>query len=86
MFTCIMETEQALGRIVYNNMKRRTGVSIENLELDGNKIAKTKQVQKRVKSNDGSLYIEHLELANALNVSLTHHLHNQFESRRRFVY
>ena len=79
MFTYIMETEQAHGRTICNNKQRRTGVSIENLELEGNKIAKTKQVQKRVKSNDGSLYIKRLEPIDTLNAPLTHHLHNQFE-------
>ena len=49
-------------------------------------IAKKKQVQKWVKSNDGSLYIKHLRPADALNAPLTNHLHNQFESWRRFVY
>ena len=81
MFTCIMETKQAPGRTTFNNTQRHTGLSIENFKLEGNKIAKMKQVQKRVKSNDGSLYIKLLEPTDALNALLTHHLHNQFESR-----
>ena len=81
MFTCTMETKQAPGRMVHKSTQRRTRVSTENLEQEGNRITKKKQVHERVKSNDGSLYIKRLEPAYALNEPLTHRLHDQFESR-----
>ena len=68
------------GRTIHNSMQRRTRVSTENLEQEGNRITKKKQVQERVKSNDGSLYIERLEPVAAFNALLTHRLHDQFES------
>ena len=61
-------------------MQCHTRVFEENFEQEGNRITKKKQVQERVKSNDGSLYIKRLEPEDALNASLTHHLHDQFES------
>ena len=68
------------GRTVHNNTQRRTRVSIENLEQEGNRITKKKQVWERVKSNDGSLHFKLLEPATAFNAPLTHRLHEQFES------
>ena len=80
MFTCKMETKQALGRMAHKSVQHRTRVYIKNLEQEENRITKKKQVQNRVKSNDGSLYIKRLEPADALNAPLTHRLHDQFES------
>ena len=67
MFTCKMETQKAPGRTVHNSTQRRIRVSIENLEQEGNKITKKKQVQERVKSNDGSLFIKRLKPVAAFN-------------------
>ena len=65
---------------IYKSMQRHTRVSAKNLEQEGNRITKKKQVQKQVKPNDGSLYIKRPEPAYTLNAPLTHHLHDQFES------
>ena len=70
----------ASGQVIHKSTQRHTRVSIESLKQKGNRITKKKQVQERVKSNDGSLYIKRLELADALNAPLTHNLHDQFES------
>ena len=68
------------GQTIHKSTQCHTRVSAENLVQKGNKITKKKQVQERVKSNDGSLNIKRLEPANALNAPLTHHLDDQFES------
>ena len=75
-----MKAKQAPRRTVHKSMKRQTRVSTKNLEQEGNRITKKKQVQEWVKSNDGSLYIKSPEPADALNAPLTNHLHDQFES------
>ena len=80
MFTCKMETKQVPGRTVHNNTQHCTRVSTENLEQEGNRITKKKQVRERVQSNDGSLYIKRLEPVASCNAPLTHRLHDQFES------
>ena len=57
MFTSKRKNKQALGRMVHKNTQCRTRVNTKNLKQEGNRITKKKQVQERVKSDDGSLYI-----------------------------
>ena len=63
-------------------MQRRDSVPAENLEQKGNNTTNKKQVQKRVQSNDGSLYIKRLEPVAAFNALLTHHLYDQLATLR----
>ena len=77
MLTCKLDTDQAPGRTVHKSTQRLDKVPTENLKQKGNNITKKKQVQERVQSNDGPLYIKRLEPAAAFNALLTHRLYNQ---------
>ena len=82
MFTCETKTEQASGGTVHESIQRHDSMPVENLQQKGSDTTKKKQVQERVQSNDGPLYIKRLEPAVGFNALLTHHLYDPLATFR----